>query len=87
MVSSLDISNLKNCGQIVKKMLPEARVDDYDDTCLIEYEDSVFSVCKDNVWLYTEDHSTGNVHNYLHNQSDVVAGVILSILEDRYNRK
>lgn len=49
MVSSLDISNLKNCEQIVKKMLPEARVDESDDTCFIEYEDSVFSVCKDNV--------------------------------------
>jgi hypothetical protein len=87
MVSSLDISNLKNCEQIVKKMLPEARVDESDDTCLIEYEDSVFSVYKDNVWLYTEDRSTGDTYNYLHNQPDVVAGVILSILEDRYNSK
>ena len=87
MVTSLDISNLKSCEQIVKKMLPEARVNTSDDTCYIEYEDSVFSVYKDNVWLYAEDHTTGDVHNYLHNQTDVVAGVILSILEDRYNSK
>lgn len=87
MVTSLDISNLKSCEQIVKKMLPEVRVDISDDTCLIEYEDSVFSVCKDNVWLYTEDHSTGDTYNYLYDQPDVVAGVILSILEDRYNSK
>lgn len=86
-VSSLDISSLKSCEQIVKKMLPEARVDDSDDTCLIEYEDSVFSVYKDDLWLYAKDHTTGDVHNYLHNQPDVVAGVILSILEDRYNSK
>lgn len=85
LVSSLEISNLKSCEQIVKKMLPEARIDTSDNTCFIEYEDSVFSVYKDNVWLYAKDHSTGDVHNYLHNQSDVVAGVILSILEDRYN--
>ena len=87
MVTSLDISNLKSCEQIVKKMLPEARVDDSDDICFIEYEDSVFSVYKDNVWLYGKDHTTGDVHDYLHNQPDVVAGVILSILEDRYNSK
>lgn len=87
MVSSLDISNLKSCEQIVKKMLPEVRVDTSDGTCCIEYEDSVFSVYKDNVWLYAEDHTTGDVHNYLHNQSDVVSGVILSILEDRHNSK
>jgi hypothetical protein len=86
-VSSLDISSLKSCEQIVKKMLPEARVDDSDDTCLIEYEDSVFSVYKDDLWLYAKDHTTGDVHNYLHNQPDVVAGVILSILENRYNSK
>lgn len=85
MVTSLDISNLKNCEQIVKKILPEARVNDSDDTCFIEYEDSIFSVYKDNVWLYAKDHTTGDVHNYLHNQPDAVAGVILSILEDRYN--
>ena len=87
MVTSLDISNLKSCEQIVKKMLPEARVDVSDDTCCIEYEDSVFSVYKDSVWLYGKDHTTGDVHDYLHNQPDVVAGVILSILEDRYNSK
>lgn len=87
MVSSLDISNLKSCEQIVKKMLPEARVNDSDDTCFIEYEDSIFSVYKDNLWLYAKDHTTGDVHNYLHNQPDVVAGVILSILEDRYDSK
>jgi hypothetical protein len=87
MVTSLDISNLKSCEQIVKKMLPEVRVDDSDDTCFIEYEDSVFSVCKDNVWLYTEDYSTGDTYNYLYDQPDVVAGVILSILEDRCNSK
>ena len=68
-------------------MFPEARVNDSDDTCFIEYEDSVFSVYKDNVWLYAKDHKTGDVHNYLHNQSDVVAGVILSVLEDKYNSK
>lgn len=85
MVTSLDISKLKNCEQIVKKMLPEARVDTSDGTCFIEYEDSIFSVYKDDLWLCAEDHSTGDVHNYLHNQPDVVAGVILSILEDRYN--
>lgn len=85
MVTSLDISNLKSCEQIVKKILPEARVSDSDNTCCIEYEDSAFSVYKDNVWLYAKDHTTGDVHNYLHNQPDVVAGVILSILEDRYN--
>jgi hypothetical protein len=87
MVTSLDISNLKSCEQIVKKMLPEARVDVSDDICCIEYEDSVFSVYKDSVWLYGKDHTTGDVHDYLHNQPDVVAGVILSILEDRYNSK
>ena len=87
MVTSLDISNLKSCEQIVKKMLPEVRVDTSDDTCFIEYEDSIFSVYKDDLWLYAKDHSTGDVHNYLHNQPDVVAGVILSILEDRYNSK
>lgn len=87
MVTSLGISNLKSCEQIVKKMLPEVRVDTSDDTCFIEYEDSIFSVYKDDLWLYAKDHSTGDVHNYPHNQPDVVAGVILSILENRYNSK
>ena len=87
MVSSLDINSLKNCERIIKKMLPEARVDTSDGTCYVEYEDSVFSVYEDDVWLFAKDHTTGDVHNYLHNQSDVVAGVILSILEDRHNSK
>lgn len=87
LVSSLDFSNLKSCEQIVKKMLPEVRVDTSDGTCCIDYGDSIFDVYKDNVWLYAKDHTTGDVHNYLHNQPDVVAGVILSILEKRYNSK
>lgn len=87
MVSSLDISKLKNCEQIVKKMLPDARLNISDDICYIEYENSAFSVYKDNVWLFAEDHTTGDVHNYLYDQPDVVAGIILSVLEDRYNSK
>ena len=87
LVFALDIEHLKDCEQIIKKMLPDARLDISDDICYIEYEDSTFSVCKDNVWLFTKDHSTGDTYNYLYDQPDVVAGVILSILEDRYNRK